>query len=410
MLKTRIVINLEKIKILFVCDFNSIHSRNLISGLCADETLSISVLSTYDAPTMKDVNLTLLSKGSLSDKKSLGYIANLILTISTSLYRRAVAFVLSRRTQELIQKAHQISLDEKPDIIHALRTQPEGIIANALLEKYDVPLALTTWGQDFVLWPKYNLWIKNKSEETVKNASFIFPDNIRDDRIVKEISNNSAKETLVLPATGGLDLKYLNGLSLRQIPAIMGNLNFLHTRGYANTYINLNELLNTFKRIKVDYSEAHFYIDLHSNIYKEKDEELMTWIKKNKLEDSVTLLHLNREGMFSYMSKCRYHVSATYSDGLPLSLLEALYFGQVPIVFNHESTRVLENEFDYYYSFNSFNSSEIEKTWRKVIETQIPNQGELKVKNQAVILENYDRISNLIKIKEKYEYILNKPS
>ena len=122
----------------------------------------------------------------MGSKSNVQFVADYILRLSANIYRRIVSFVLSKRTRKALEMTSVIVLEEKPDLIHALRTQPEGIIANALFERYTAPLVLTTWGQDFILWSKFNKWIRKKTIETISNTSLVFPDNYRDNRIIKE--------------------------------------------------------------------------------------------------------------------------------------------------------------------------------------------------------------------------------
>ena len=388
--------------ILFVCDFNSVHSRSLITAIKDNNDFNLTILSSSSAKEMDGVNLIILNNDNQISKKKVEIIANLIQTISPKLYRYIISFVLARQTKRLIEKAEKITFKEKFDMIHALRTQPEGIIANALVKKLKAKFYLTIWGQDFVLWAKHNSWLKQQTLKTIESTFYVFPDNLRDNRIIKEDYGFKHQKTLVLPATGGLDLDYLNNLELTELPDIKGELNFLSVRGYDNSYVKIKKLLHVFKRISKDYPTAHFYIDVHQKHNKVKDKKMHDWIKKEKLESQVTILHLTRQELFGYMSKCKFHVSATRTDGFPLSLLEGVYFGQTPIVFNHESTRVLENEFEYYYSFNSFKIEEIENAWRKAISESRVKQADIKITNQIKIVEKYERNKNITKIVEKY--------
>jgi len=357
---------------------------------------------------MENVNLVSLTMGKIGDKKKLQSIADFILKLSPSLYKKIVAYMMVRKTKKLLTLIGTISLFENPDIIHSLRTQPEGILAERLSLKYkNAKFCLTTWGQDFILWAETNSWLNIKSKDVLKKTDYIFPDNYRDDDIIKKKYGLKNKKTLVVPATGGIDIDFMDKLKIPKVFPLKGKINFLSTRGYDNTYVKLTELLLVYKRIVKDYPDTHFYIDLHKNIQLNKDIKIQSWIDENKLTNKITLLHLTREEMFTYMSKCRFHVSATLSDGMPLSLLESLYFGQTPIVFNHASTEILETQFSNYFSFSSYKISEIENCWRNALEAGSQKQEIIKLKNLEIIMKYYKRRSNIEKIVNIYQELIH---
>lgn len=386
-----------------MCDFNSIHSRNLIKGVRDLDSYSITVLSSYKAPAMDGIKMLTLNQGGFGDKSGLQSIASLILKLSPSIYRVIVTFFLSRRTKKSISRLKSIKLTESPDVIHALRTQPEGIIACHIHKRTRSKFVLTTWGQDFILWSKLDVWLSSKTKEVLNNLDTVLPDNFRDDKIIRKISKNSKLRSQVLPATGGLDFDFMQSYNTQSLAGISPKYSFLTTRGYENGYVKLKKVILVFKHIVKRYPESQLYIDLHSRVDEEKDKELMDYITANDLQSSVTLLHLSREEMFTYMSKCRYHVSVTYSDGMPLSLLESLYFGQTPIVFDHESTRILEQQFEHYHSFSSYNIGAIEKSWLSALGSEYVLQENIANQNRIMLEQYYSRSKNIHEVVKHYE-------
>lgn len=389
--------------LLFVCDFNSIHSRNLISQVHKTRLYNISVLSSFEAEEMNGIKLLSLNKGGFGDKSSFKGIASVILKVSPSIYRFIVTYFLARRTKKGLQKIASIDLPENIDIIHALRTQPEGILASKLVPRYNSKFFLTTWGQDFILWSKLNIWLTLKTKAVLKSVDVFLPDNYRDDMIIKRISGRQKIKSLVIPATGGLDFPYLEKIDTSVPLHTTRENSFLTTRGHDNAYINLTKVITAFEKIKKEIPLAHLYIDLNNNVDETKYLTLQKLIERKNLSENVSLLHLSRIEMFRYMRHCKYHVSVTYSDGMPLSLLESLYFGQVPIVYDHESTRILEKQFENYFSFSNYSDTNICKAWKKAVIESSNDYVQNTEKNRKILKNHYSREENVDKLIELYE-------
>jgi len=382
--------------VLFICDFNSPHSRSLISYHVKHRLFKITVISTFWAEEMSGVELILLSENRLDSKSSIvGSVAGLIQSLSTKLYIRLSAFRLYRISKNLSASLNRLKLNFNPDVIHVLRTQPEGVASLDFLKKYDAPKFLTTWGQDFVLWAKSNAWLNKRTELLLDQINVVFPDNHRDERIIKEKYNPGLINSYVMPATGGLQIDYLNKFLLE--PAIQFNeaKTFFTNRGYPSSFVKLNELLYAFKIVLNKYPSSHFYIDLMSRVNIKRDKTILKWISNLGLNKNVSILHLTREESFVYLKSCDYYLSATTSDGLPLSLLESLFFGIIPIVYNHESTLNLLDEFEEMYVYDILHSRAISEIIFKILEKSNIDRELNEISNRKVIEKRYGQSKNL---------------
>lgn len=345
---------------------------------------------------MDGVELILLNDRSLNSKSSLTVkLANFIQKISSNLYIKLSAFRLNRICDKIETLLQDLSLDFEPDVIHILRTQPEGIASLKFIKKYNCRKLLTTWGQDFVLWADNSVSMKKLTNSLLSEIDIVYPDNHRDERIIKEEYNRSEIKSYVMPATGGLQLEKLDRYD--EIPPLefQSSITFFTNRGYSSSFVKLKVLLRAFKIIVERYPGSHFYIDLMSRVILERDNTIKDWISDFGLIDHVTILHLSRDQTFRYLRSCDYYISATTSDGLPLSLLETLYFGTVPIVYNHESTLKLMLEFNRIYGYDTHHPEIIANKVIEAVDDDSASRELIIKENRKVIKEKYTQSNNL---------------
>lgn len=387
-----------KRNILFICDFSSPHSRSLISYFAKHEDLKIHVISSFWAEKMDGVDLTLLNKERLDSKSSfVAQIASIVQNTSTKLYVKLSAYRLKKISQNLNLLLNNTKLNNTPDVIHILRTQPEGIASIEFLKKFKGRKYLTTWGQDFVLWANNNSWMKERTQELLSLIDIVYPDNHRDERIIKEDYHRATIRSFVMPATGGLQEDNLHQYDAIPLHDFANKITFFSNRGYPSSFVKLKELLQAYKIVLDSYPDSHFYIDLMSRVNTERDKTIEAWIKKLGLQSNVSVLHLSRDETFNYLRSCDYYVSATTSDGLPLSLLETLYFGIVPIVYNHESTSNLLSEFDHIYCYDVLHPENIAAAIKSAIRNNNSTRTSNTTANRKVIKQKYSQAINLQK-------------
>ena len=385
-------------QILFICDFSSSHSRSLIGYFSKQKSLVISVISTFWAEEMEGVYLILLNKDRLDSKSSaVKLIANIIQNLSSSLYLKLSAFRLKRISKRLSLILKDTELSVTPDIIHILRTQPEGLSSVEFLKCHSSRKYLTTWGQDFVLWANSDAWMKKQTQALLQQIDNVYPDNHRDERIIREDYQRSSINSFVMPATGGLQLEFLDKFDNLPIINFKNQITFFTNRGYPSSFVKLKELLQAYKNILSIHPDSHFYIDLMSRTDIERDKTIKNWIRELGIEQSITILHLSREETFAYLRSCDYYVTATMSDGLPLSLLESIYFGIIPIVYNHESTSNLLLEFEKIYCYDDFNPEVISECVRNAIRDNKLSRESHTFINRKIIREKYNQEINLQK-------------
>lgn len=289
-----------------------------------------------------------------------------------------------------------------PDIIHAFRTVPEGALGLRLKQRFpQVPFFLSTWGQDLVAWTKFGRRVHAETRRVIEAVDVLFPDNPRDARLAsEEFGLSKSARVHVMPAPGGVDTPALMRVDAAPLAAgWTGSPRLLAARGYENVYVKLRVQLEAFRLFRLRYPEAHLYIDGPAG--HPGKEQTLRWIQRLQLQNHVSLVHLDRGAFLASMKACDLYVSATLSDGLPVSLLEALYFGLIPAVYDHESTAPLLRSVAEAATFTRMSPEDIAACWSRAL-SAAPTREHRMARNREVIRGQYDRDSNLSRVAEMY--------
>lgn len=399
--------------LVFVCAFDNIHSRNYISYFASKpEKYIITVISSTEAASMENVKILFLNS-STEPRKFItkGIVGHFVYNIMQKfpqllVYLRMREYIYQiHKYQKVIQSFVELL---RPDIIHAFRMQPEVIVAADLKDVFpNVPFVVTTWGQDFILFTRKGGAMHDLCRKSLEKTDLLLPDNERDERLAKQEFNlNKQAICCVMPATGGVDFREFEH-ALDTKLSLKGRINLLSMRGYENSYVRIHVLIKTFAEFVKKYPDSHLYIDASSKIQDlTRDNMVMRWIRKENLESKVTLLHLTRSELFQYMSSCDIYVSATISDGLPMSLVEALYLGMIPVVVDHESTKKIIAETRGGITYQTIQTKNILNAWEVSLE-YLHNRNERVFHNQQIINQMYNRNYNLNKVEGFYEELVN---
>lgn len=400
-------------KLLFICNFRNVHSRTFISYFARRPDYDVTVFSTFPAAEMKGVRLVPLGSAGERPRKVIsgGRAAGAIYRF---FMRRPALLVHARNLEMLYQiavmrrriRAALEQLQERFDLVHAFRSQPEGVAAMAAVASdSELPFVLSTWGQDFVLFSRGRGAMRRSVRKMLNRVDVLLPDNARDERLARDVLGlKPSAISRVVPATGGLQVERLAGV--HEPPALVrGAPTLLSMRGYENVYIRLRVLLQAHRIFLEEYPDAHLYVDLHATRQEaSRDAVVAGWIAELDLERHVTVLHLQQHEVFGYMKACDMYVSATMSDGLPMSLLEALYLGQIAVVRNHESTRPVTDAAAGAFTFDHMDPATIARSWSQAMHAAEP-RGEREARNRTMIEEDYVQPVVMAKVEALYGHV-----
>ena len=340
-------------RILFVCDLNSVHSQKWI-GYFIEKKHDVFIYST--TPFQDNfLGAKVYSEGlpaKQADASANDWLSK-IHKFHFAWFAVPIAekiFLLSKflkiRTSVFRHKdaASSILSSVNPDLIHCLRIPNEGFIGMML--QSSAPLVVSTWGNDLTYWAQIPAFRK-MTENTLKRADFLFTDCERDVRLAHKYGFSGRKPFVVLPGAGGMmpeDLKAgeealgLRTDFFRENFGIEGRPILLSLRGFGSQDIDNMPLLKACTLL------AGRGVDLRLVIAGKKNGfryfKLQRFIKTHRLERRVFLVDEMPHGKaLEALRGADFSVSISRNDGTPNSMLEAMTFGAIPVMSNIESIR-----------------------------------------------------------------------
>jgi hypothetical protein len=331
-------------KIALVADGRSPTTRSWIQGL-AGKGYEIDLISTYLCRPMEGIHAIYDLPVAFSGvgKATGGQLGKLSKTALSRLVQTSRLALLSlryyfgplsvmqnhRRYVELIDRI-------QPDLVHALRIPFEGMLAASTPK--NIPLILSTWGNDFTLHARGSIFMANLTGQAVRRADGFTADCQRDIRLAREWGLAESVPALFAPGNGGLDLERIgqiiagNKLLLEQRDK---NPWVINPRGIRPAYVMNDVFFQAIPRVLSVYPQAKFFC---SSMQGQNDAE--KWLDRLNIRPAVTLLgNEPQEQLWERYCQCPVLVSPAIHDGTPNSVLEGMAFGCLPVVGNIESLR-----------------------------------------------------------------------
>jgi glycosyltransferase involved in cell wall biosynthesis len=233
---------------------------------------------------------------------------------------------------------HQLLLEIQPDLVHAMRIPWEGVLAS-LATPSSTPLIISVWGNDFTLWGKRSPLIAYQTRSAVKRANALHTDCERDMLLAREWGFDGARQQLVVPGAGGINLDVFSSNvsaleSLKKYSIPKNAVVILNPRGIRN-----------YVRNEVFFAALVDVIKECDNIYvlctgMQGNEVIERWVEQRNLQQWVQLLPtLPHERMVELYRMAQISVSPSEHDGTPNSLLEAMAIGCFIVAGDIESVR-----------------------------------------------------------------------
>lgn len=274
----------------------------------------------------------------------------------------------------------------KPDIISAHFASGYGHIAALACKGTNVPLALNLWGSDILIVPKKSIFHKFKTKYALKKADYIFADSQYLINAALKIHQFNNYAVIPWGVENYLfdyfkqDFKFSNRVKII-VPR-------LQEKVYNNLFIvqSLQELIRTDK-IQLTFPA---FGSLYGLFEKECHALVGDKIKFYQKADRKDFLKL--------ASQHDVYLSASLSDSSPVSLIEAMALGLVPIVLNIDGVKEwISDENGFLFEHNKVS---LVNTVNKVINSQndfdcLRENNKKKVNQEAMFEKN---ISDQIEI------------
>lgn len=333
--------NSKKYTIVFVCDYNSIHARRWIEYFFQGD-YNITIISTTPYNTKGcEYKLLNLAKYKPAKEKEINCIYDCInkflskIPFKMRLHTTFKDFSYIISFLKRINKYSKYIKSIKPDIVHAMRIQYEGLLVRFALTNGKFYLSI--WGQDIVQYQR-NILFTYLNKRVLSKVDTLFVDTKRDKCLAESmgLSKNSSIE--VLPATGGLKLYHFAmsyNFELRQkkkekFLINKNTLTFLSCRGFGRRYLLTNKLISAFS-ILIE-NGYNLYLIIDGNRSTPGYWELLKIIKVHNLSKNIKLLSYSHQELQEAMKSLDFYISLTLSDGTPISMLESMANGMIPVV------------------------------------------------------------------------------
>lgn len=218
-----------------------------------------------------------------------------------------------------LPRVHQIIRKFQPDIINAHFASGYGFLVSLLKKFKKIPRILHIQGSDILIVPHISKLRHYKVVKALKEVDCVVADS-------NYLSNEAKKLTTIKRPKvidWGVEKKYLNNHKTDY--SLSSPLKIIVPRPHEKVYNNmfiinaLKHLLNE-KKVKVTFPEF-------GSLLSEFEEECSEY-----LGNSVALYKkMPRQEFMEYMPQFDIYLSASLSDSSPISLIEAMAFGLIPV-------------------------------------------------------------------------------
>lgn len=214
-----------------------------------------------------------------------------------------------------------------PDIISAHFASGYGHIAALAKRNSNIPLALNLWGSDILIVPQKSIFHKQKTKYALKNAQYVFADSQYLINAAIKIYPFSSSSVIPWGVERYLFEMYKTDFKLSQPVKII--IPRAHEHVYNNIFV-VKSLQNFINSDKIKLTFPSF-----GSLYESFKEEA-----SNLVGDKILYYEkAERQDFLKLAAEHDVYLSASLSDSSPVSLIEAMALGLIPIVMNIDGVR-----------------------------------------------------------------------
>ncbi|MEI7475773.1 MAG: glycosyltransferase family 4 protein [bacterium] len=213
----------------------------------------------------------------------------------------------------------------KPDLMHIHQANHyafHSFLANKLL---NIPTILTVWGSDVLVFPYMNPIYKKMLKFNLNNAKTITADSYNLIREAKKYVKTSKNYKVI---KFGIEDSFFNSCS----NSINFKENIILSNRLHKKHYNIDLIIKGFAKIITKYPDWKLIIVGNDETETPLLKELVKELKIDKNVDFVGVLKLSE--LQEYYKKSKIFTSIPKSDGLSVSLLEAMAAGNIPVLNN----------------------------------------------------------------------------
>lgn len=229
-----------------------------------------------------------------------------------------------------IRKTRKILKDVKPDIMQGFYIGFAGYIG-AFVGFH--PFLVFTGGPDLLVFPRKSFFHRLWTKFALKRIDFLTHTSEEANAAAVKFGFPAARSKFLHI---GIDLKQFNPSvdtgNLKEQLGIKGQPMLLSTRGLFDKYYNISGLLRTFDLVLKELPEARLVLKYYSAPEKEK---FVILSQKLGIYDKIIWVgRVDYSDLPKYYRAADAYVSLSFTDSGPVSMLEAMACGCVPVVSN----------------------------------------------------------------------------
>jgi len=271
---------------------------------------------------------------------------------------------------------------ENPNIINAHSMTSYGLIS-ALLKKKNQKLVLFLPGSDVMIDMHKNFIYKYLSKYILSKSDILV--SVSQTMTDKILASFPYLKDKILTQQYGVDIDFLNEYKTDE-----KSMDIVSNRQW-KVNSNYDVILKTLHKFT---DKDIILIGNDNNDYANNLLEKYNDLKPFNI--GVTDYQKN----ISYVSKSKIFISLTSSDGTPLSLIEAMYLGAIPIVSNIDTNKeLIKNGINGFIS--EIDSSDLENKINQVLNLTDIEIKEIQEYNKQLVLDKFDFVKNFKKLKRK---------
>ena len=203
----------------------------------------------------------------------------------------------------------------KPDLIHIHQVNRLAFFVSLVAVRLKLPFIVTAWGSDVLTIPKKNRLYFEMVRYVLKEAVFVTADSSEMIKTMRGISPDSTKYKLL---QYGIDI----------VPQSDKEQLIFSNRLHKSLY-QIDKIIDYFSEFVKYYSTWRLVIAGHGS----ETDHLKQLVIDYGIEDKVSFVGwLNKEENYDFYSRAEIYITLPKSDGMSVSVLEAMSAGCIPIV------------------------------------------------------------------------------
>jgi len=216
----------------------------------------------------------------------------------------------------------------KPDLVHALRIPFEGMLGS--FTPSEIPFLTATWGNDLTLHARGSFLMRYYTRRCLTQAEGFTADTHRDVQLAYKWGLEPAAPTLVVPGSGGLDLKAIQqaeNFDTVKYGIPQPGTWVVNPRGLRPGSVHQEVFIATIPKVLAKHPETVFICPNLGGV-KQADAWMATYGIKSQ---TFLLPKLSQQDLWALFKEAQVFVSPSSHDGTPNTLLEAMACGCFPV-------------------------------------------------------------------------------